>query len=387
MIPRSLPPLPSQFSYNPPQREVETRYIDSSGETVDISGKRSVPKRKHKGHGNSRNSHLRHANVTEHKNSRKSENSENHDDSQHGYNVQNSNSSLPLSENSKTKAQKVGSLSILDRLKLKRQSLRDAEGFDIDADQSMESSLSKNLKEKLPVTVSNYLNGNLASQPVAQMFVEEERGFRAVLDVPGTASQIQDTVCDDRPARGVQSAVELAVKTEKFFHTFSTFCHGLLAGMALWQCIIVYQLGPPHFETADFFSHYSSLSQPMQTLFYFFFVICIVSAFDRYDIGNPQCSKCALACRSGLIIVIIYPISLLLSLGIANIDDKMSLYNYNASLWITENEMDMDSDLFYWKILNLGRCIGAVLGWIIVALHTNVNSFLHRLEYVDCTVK
>lgn len=387
MIPRSLPPLPSQISYNPPPRAVETVDIDSSGVTAGVSTKRSVPKRKHKGHSNSRNPHLRHGNIAEDKNSQKVENSENREDFQHSYNVQNSNSSQPMSANNETKAQKVGNLSILDRLKLKRQSLRGGEGFETNSDHTVESSFSKNSKEKLPVTVSNYLNGNLVSQPIAQMFVEEERGFRAVIGVPGAASPIQDIACDGHPPKEVQSAVGLAVKTEKFFHTFSTFCHGLLAGMALWQCIIVYQLGPPHFETADFFSHYSSLSQPMQTLFYFFFVICIVSAFDRYDIGNPQCSKCTLACRSGLIIVIIYPISLLLSLGIANIDDKMSLHNYNTSLWITENAVDMDSDLFYWKILNLGRCIGAVLGWIIVALQPSVNSFLHRLEYVDCTVK
>lgn len=38
---------------------------------------------------------------------------------------------------------------------------------------------------------------------------------------------------------------ELALYTQKVFRTFAVFAHGLLAGFALWQCIVVYTLQKP----------------------------------------------------------------------------------------------------------------------------------------------
>ena len=74
--------------------------------------------------------------------------------------------------------------------------------------------------------------------------------------------------------------------THTTFLTFGLFCHGLLAGFAMWQCVTVYMLSDPiplSDKSGDdqFLEQYSRMAQPALSVYYFLLAICTVSVFDR----------------------------------------------------------------------------------------------------------
>jgi len=75
------------------------------------------------------------------------------------------------------------------------------------------------------------------------------------------------------------TTIEFAISTQAVIRTFSLFCHGMLAGLALWHMVMAYTL--LDFELVDFMLHYRKLALPVQCLFFILLVICTVSALDR----------------------------------------------------------------------------------------------------------
>ncbi|XP_014672062.1 PREDICTED: transmembrane protein 237-like [Priapulus caudatus] len=123
-----------------------------------------------------------------------------------------------------------------------------------------------------------------AAQPrqhLGKLFVENERGF-----------QMRDwTQHENRPQAldlvplGVDlpssTPQDLAVYTQKVFRTFAVFAHGLLAGFALWQCIVIYTLQERSSSYEDFVDHYCNVALPTNSLYYVLLIVSTVSVFDR----------------------------------------------------------------------------------------------------------
>ncbi|CAH3195599.1 unnamed protein product, partial [Porites evermanni] len=153
------------------------------------------------------------------------------------------------------------------------------------------------------------------------------------------------------------------------FRSFSLFCHGLLAGLALCQVIFVYSLSNNGTANGNFLENYYKLAQPLQSLYYMLFAICTVSVFDRfvYDMANPRSGffQGLLTRPSRILSISAYLFALVFSISVANIDDRISLYKEHGHLW---NDTETSSLLDTWRIINLMRVLGAVLGWILVAL-------------------
>lgn len=61
------------------------------------------------------------------------------------------------------------------------------------------------------------------------------------------------------------------------------FCHGFLAGFAVWNIIVVYVLAGEQMTTLpNLLQQYHLLAYPAQSLLYLLLAISTVSAFDRF---------------------------------------------------------------------------------------------------------
>lgn len=149
------------------------------------------------------------------------------------------------------------------------------------------------------------------------------------------------------------------------FHKFSTIAQGLLAGIAISQCIFVYSLSREKVTTL--LEQYDELALPYQSLYYILLAICVVSIFDRYIDMSPGWSQffsILFSKPSRAIALVSYLFAFIFSISLAQIDDRISLHKLLPELW----KKDADKHIATWKIINLLRVIGSVLGWIMVAI-------------------
>ncbi|CAH1267960.1 TMEM237 [Branchiostoma lanceolatum] len=234
---------------------------------------------------------------------------------------------------------------------------------------------------------------SMTSQPVGPLFVETKSGFR--VEQRRRLSRLQET--DEEYAeqdKADRTTGELALSTHRGFKKFALFCHGILAGYSLWHCIVVFLLT----EKGDlnFLQQYSRLAQPAQSLFYILLAICTVSVFDSYDVARPnrRFFRSLLTPQSGAISILVYLISIIFSVSIASIDDRIGLFveatptvlpsdvstvtvaTTNQDLW---TDSDAANRLYIWRIINTMRVGGAILGWLIVALNPTVD---HTSEHL-----
>ncbi|XP_078602347.1 transmembrane protein 237-like isoform X4 [Branchiostoma floridae x Branchiostoma japonicum] len=234
---------------------------------------------------------------------------------------------------------------------------------------------------------------SMTSQPVGPLFVETKSGFR--VEQRRRLSRLQET--DEEYAeqnKADRTTGELALSTHRGFKKFALFCHGILAGYSLWHCIVVFLLT----EKGDlnFLQQYSRLAQPAQSLFYLLLAICTVSVFDSYDVARPnrRFFRSLLTPQSGAISILVYLISIIFSVSIASIDDRIGLFvdaaptimpsdvstatvaTTNQNLW---TDTDAANRLYIWRIINTMRVGGAILGWLIVALNPTVD---HTSEHL-----
>ncbi|GIY46320.1 uncharacterized protein CEXT_253101 [Caerostris extrusa] len=229
-------------------------------------------------------------------------------------------------------------------------------------------------------TGCSYIKCDVSSRPVGKVFIEDERRFRAV--DPNQLFQTFNNDISQETESKTESAIDLGYKSARYFHNFSFLCHGLLGGMSFMEALFLIHLITTT-EQEESLKHFQFLSQPIHNLFNFLCIICCVSAFDKYDIGNSKeffkyLKKCKLKC----IIIIIYPICLVLSFSTANVDEKLCLPNENSTIFDSFKIEDAENELFYWKTLSISKCVGALLAWLIISLEPNQNLFLCHLNNV-----
>ena len=214
------------------------------------------------------------------------------------------------------------------------------------------------------------------SQPVAKIYLERGGGFSktsvAALSAVTTFSALTSS-------EKQQSPLGLGLATQKIFRSLSIFAHGLLAGLAGWQVFMVYSL---HEHDLQFISLYSPLAQPLQLIFYLLTVICTVSVCDRYDVAEFSLTglQKLLTLRSGGISVLVYWATLLLTLVTTRVDDKLSLFQHNATLFTDMEEEERSYELETWKAMNLARGLAVILGWLLVALRPNTDLLYKNLR-------
>lgn len=243
------------------------------------------------------------------------------------------------------------------------------------------SKTDENPKERSSsIVLSGDYPQQIQSQSVGKLFVEHKNKFISV----DQSEVVEDTNKSQSYLPPSQLALDVAINNQKYFCIIGTFCCGLLAGTGLWQCIIPYLSDTSENDVHDFLLHLKKWILPFQSLFFSLSVISTVFAFDRYDFFHLQWNtvKKLLVCQNGLIIIIIYPVTLILSLSMVHIDNKISLYETNSSLWVSMSHEEKVNEVIYWRNMNTARCTGAILGWIIIAILPKTDYFGEFLKKI-----
>jgi len=222
------------------------------------------------------------------------------------------------------------------------------------------------------------------SQHSGKVFLEKDSGFRTTTQrkltskLPG--NQIQPDV--QKPTK---TPLDLSLDCQRIFRSVGIFCHGFLAGLAFWQLIMVFILTEEMIDLKEFIKLYSPMSQPLYMIFYFLTVICTISIMDRYDIAKFEWRQLQklLTFKSGGLAIVIYAFSLIITLITTRMDDYLSLYEHNATLFNFEDEkflQDLEHEMTSWKALNLCRSIAVILGWLVVSLRPNTDLLYKNLK-------
>ncbi|XP_022913502.2 transmembrane protein 237 [Onthophagus taurus] len=174
---------------------------------------------------------------------------------------------------------------------------------------------------------------------------------------------------EDRP-------IEIAQNIQKRWMPFTTFCHGLLGGLAFAHFAYIHS--NRNSNDSKYIIHYSNYSDIYTCTFYLLCTICLISVFDRYDIANISKVnfKELIKHRKSCAVVILYVTTMLVHLFAAKVDDKMSLIKYAN---ITELNMT-PGEISEWYNLSLGRAIFAFISWIVVSMVSTEDSLSIHLK-------
>ncbi|XP_046574711.1 LOW QUALITY PROTEIN: transmembrane protein 237-like [Haliotis rubra] len=248
---------------------------------------------------------------------------------------------------------------------------------------SIEEDIIKDEDQKEDIELPQTTNvGVLRSQPTQKIYVETIGGFKKE-----NKTKLAKRLAAEEAEKKVESeasrktTIELALTTYRIMKTVTLFIHGLTAGLALWQIIIVYILSS--FGNTDFLEHYQSLSLPVQCCAYLLLALCVVSTCDRFDIGyiTRRFLLRAFTLQNGAVSIIFYLTAVILSVSIVSTEDKIHLHNKNPDLWADADKTE--SELSLWRRINTARGVFAILGWLVLSITPNADRLSHNLREGD----
>lgn len=206
------------------------------------------------------------------------------------------------------------------------------------------------------------------SQPNDIMFIEKKDGQGFVREHKSKVNRLSKGR-DDYALQYYQqqqrqpTTLDFMLSTHLWFRSIAMIGHGLLAGIAVGQCIFVYSLSGKSEKV--FLENYYQLALPFQSIYYLLLAISTVSILDRYvnmTSGWGSFFLRLLTRPSRALALVAYLLALVFSVCLTQLDDKISLYSVIPSLW------DSTEEVSTWKVINLMRVIGAFIGWIMVAM-------------------
>ncbi|XP_040924835.1 transmembrane protein 237A-like isoform X1 [Betta splendens] len=241
------------------------------------------------------------------------------------------------------------------------------------------------------------------SQTAGKVFVERNRRFQAELLRP---SELMDDYVDPRQlwttrdvAMRVHSSFRstrvslglamLALRAGAALHlcvlcrVMGLFCHGFLAGYAVWNTIVVYVLAGEQMTTlANLLQQYHPLAYPAQSLLYLLLAVSTVSAFDRVNLAKASMAlRGFLTLDPAALASFLYFTALILSLSQQMTSDRINLYpTANSTLWPPGSEQQI---LQPWIVVNLVVALLVGLAWAIVSTRPDIDyteEFLMTME-------
>ncbi|MBN3308733.1 T237A protein, partial [Amia calva] len=203
------------------------------------------------------------------------------------------------------------------------------------------------------------------SQPVGKLFVEKNRKFQAA--DRSDFNRHTEEVDDYMEVKPLWTTRDVAMKVHRGFRVIGLFCHGFLAGYAVWNIIVVYVLAGNQLTTLpNLLQQYKTLAYPAQSLLYLLLAISTVSAFDRVNLA-----KASMALRGFLTLdpvalaSFLYFAALLMSLTQQMTSDRINLYTPdNETLWPPGSEHNI---LQSWIAVNLVVALLVGLAWVFLS--------------------
>ncbi|KAM8722626.1 transmembrane protein 237A-like [Acanthopagrus schlegelii] len=219
------------------------------------------------------------------------------------------------------------------------------------------------------------------SQPVGKVFVERNKRFQAAerSDWRKTSDQTDD-MTDFQHIQPLWTTRDVSVKVHEGFRSFGLYCHGFLAGYAVWNVVVVYMLAGQHLTAlSNLLEQYHYLAYPSQSLLYMLLAISTVAAFDRVNLA-----KGSMALREFLTLdpvalaSFLYFSALVLSLSQQMTSDRINLYpTVNGTLWPQGLEHQI---LHPWVTVNLVVALLVGLAWICIATRPET-------DYTECYLR
>ena len=83
------------------------------------------------------------------------------------------------------------------------------------------------------------------------------------------------------PVSPSQTTISFALGSHNLFMTFTLFCQGLFAGIALWHIVTIQYMVKLSYD--NLLTQYSEIAKPVESFYYLLFALCTVASFDRYD--------------------------------------------------------------------------------------------------------
>uniref|UniRef100_A0A665T8X0 Transmembrane protein 237b n=2 Tax=Echeneis naucrates TaxID=173247 RepID=A0A665T8X0_ECHNA len=207
------------------------------------------------------------------------------------------------------------------------------------------------------------------SQPVGKLFVERNKRFQAAerSDWRKTSDQM-DNATDFQHMQPLWTTRDVSIQVHEGFRVFGLYCHGFLAGYAVWNIVVVYVLAGHHLTAlSNLLEQYHSLAYPSQCLLYMLLAISTVAAFDRVNLAKGSMALQEFITLEPVALAsFLYFSALVLSLSQQMTSDRINLYpSFNATLWPPGSEHQI---LHPWVTVNLVVALLVGLAWIFIAV-------------------
>ncbi|KAF3688402.1 Transmembrane protein 237B [Channa argus] len=222
------------------------------------------------------------------------------------------------------------------------------------------------------------------SQTVRKVFVEGNSRFQAADRSDWRkASDQGDSMTDIQHMEMLWTARDLSIRVHEGFRVFGLYCHGFLAGYAVWNMVVVYMLAGQQLTTlTNLLQQYQRLAYPSQSLLYMQLAISTVATFDRLNLA-----KGAIALREFITLdpvalaSFLYFSALVLCLSQQMTSDRINLYSsVNTTLWPPGREHQI---LHPWVTVNLVVALLVGLAWIFISTQPNkdyTEDYLRAIE-------
>ncbi|KAM3857058.1 transmembrane protein 237A-like [Diretmus argenteus] len=206
------------------------------------------------------------------------------------------------------------------------------------------------------------------SQPVGKVFVERNKRFQAAdrSDWRKTSNQTENYM-DFQPPQAIWTTRDVSIRVHDGFRVIGLFCHGFLAGYAVWNVVVVYMLAGQHLTAlSNLLEQYHSLAYPSQCLLYMLLAISTVAAFDRVNLAKGSTALREFITLDPVALAsFLYFSALVLSLSQQMTSDRINLYQTsNGTLWPPGSEHQI---LQPWVTVNLVVALLVGLAWIFIA--------------------
>ncbi|KAM9334024.1 transmembrane protein 237B [Symphorus nematophorus] len=216
------------------------------------------------------------------------------------------------------------------------------------------------------------------SQPVGKVFVERNKRFQAAerTDWRKTSDQM-DNMTDFQYIQPLWTTRDVSVRVHEGFRVFGLYCHGFLAGYAVWNVVVVYILAGQHLTAlSNLLEQYHSLAYPSQSLLYMLLAISTVAAFDRVNLAKGSMALREFITLDPVALAsFLYFSALILSLSQQMTSDRINLYPaFNETLWPPGSEHQI---LHPWVTINLVVALLVGLAWIFIATRPET-------DYTEC---
>lgn len=220
------------------------------------------------------------------------------------------------------------------------------------------------------------------SQPVGKVFVEKNKKFQAAdrSERKKTADQTDNNYMEIQP---MWTTRDVSLKVHSGFRVIGLFCHGFLAGYAVWNIIVVYVLAGRQLTAwPNLLQQYTTLAYPAQSLLFLLLAISTVSAFDRVNLAKGSMAiKEFVTLDPVALASFLYFSALVLSLSQQMTSDRINLYSTaNQTLWPPGSEHQI---LHPWVIVNLVVALLVGLAWIFISSRPEMDyteGFLMAME-------